>query len=294
MPGTTSQLNPFFPKDGFEGEQQLQTDLIREAITIHGHDFYYIPREIVTESELLNEDLSAKFVDKYLIEAYISSIDNFDGDGALIAKFGFEVRNRIRIVISRERWNELVPALGFDRPREGDLVYSKMFQSLFEVQPFVQGANIFYQFGHLPIFELSLEVFEYSNQKIKTGNEEIDSFEKKFGNTLFINDYTYNNADEFAAGEEIAILLPTGITGDTEILEINDGVLILRTPLFNDERQHKIVSGTILTSPTGAEATVNSDAAYTDDEKNKAQNKVIQNSDSGLNWDKNNPLGNFG
>ena len=169
---------------GTQGEKRLYEDIIIESLRIYGHDCYYIPRTIVNEDSIFNESELSKFGDAYLIEMYVDSVDGYEGDGTLLSKFGLEVRNQISFVLSRKRWNNLIGRFGNEpneliRPKEGDLIYLPLVKGLFEIR-FVDGDTPFYQLQNMPTYRLTCELFEYGNEAIDTGVEEIDSVETNF------------------------------------------------------------------------------------------------------------------
>lgn len=172
---------------GPRNEQRLYEDLIIEALKIYGHDVYYIPRKIVNEDAIFREDVLSSFGSAYMIETYVASNDGFQGDGDLLSKFGVEIRNQIDIVISRRRWEQLVGRFrkpdeknGTMRPNEGDLIYFPLFRALFEIK-FVEDKSPFYQLNNLPTYTMTCESFEYNNQNIDTGVEDIDEIERGEG-----------------------------------------------------------------------------------------------------------------
>ena len=165
---------------GTPSEQNLYEDIIIESLRIYGHEAYYIPRTIVNEDYVFNEDALSKFGEAYMIEMYVDSVDGYEGDGNLLSKFGLEVRNQISFVLSRKLWNNLIGKFGNEpneliRPNEGDLIYLPLVKGLFEIR-YVDGDTPFYQLQNMPTYKLTCELFEYGNEAIDTGVEEIDSF----------------------------------------------------------------------------------------------------------------------
>ena len=67
-------------------EQQLYEDLVVESLRLYGHETYYLPREIVEEDSIFNEDVQSKFGDAYSVEMYIENTDGFEGEGDLMSK----------------------------------------------------------------------------------------------------------------------------------------------------------------------------------------------------------------
>jgi len=161
-------------------EQQLYEDLVVESLRFYGHDVFYLPREIVEEDELFNEDVQSKFGDAYGVEMYIENTDGFEGDGDLMSKFGIEVRDTATFVISLRTWERFISldenlATSL-RPNEGDLIYFPLTNSMFEIK-FVEHEDPFYQVGKLFVFKLRCELFEYSGEDFDTGDTVIDVIE---------------------------------------------------------------------------------------------------------------------
>lgn len=165
---------------GTKNEQYLLEDLIIESISIWGSDFYYIPRSLVAKDEILGEDRLSQFKNAYPIEMYLETVDGFEGQGAFIQKFGLMMEQSATLTVARRRWEQLVGQYGQsqlpNRPAEGDLLYFPLTKGLFEIK-FVQHQDPFYQIGKLSVFKLSVELFQYSSEKIDTGVEDIDAFE---------------------------------------------------------------------------------------------------------------------
>lgn len=61
-----------------------------------------------------------------------------------------------------------------NRPREGDLLYFPMIGKIFEVM-YVDDRPTFFQFGRMQTYDLRCELFEFSSDRIQTGNTEIDA-----------------------------------------------------------------------------------------------------------------------
>lgn len=172
--------NPYFNNFNHEGEQRLIENLIIESINIYGHDIYYIPRSLMNKDDIYGEDTVSEYNNAYSIPMYIKSYDNYQGDGQFLSKFNLEIRDQTIFSIAQRVFHDDVAALeGIERPQEGDLIYSKMLKRLFVVQ-YVDHKPIFYQMGALQLYDLTCEVFEYSNEKIRTGIAEIDNLETKY------------------------------------------------------------------------------------------------------------------
>ena len=55
-------------------EQQLYEDLVVESLRLYGHEVFYLPREVVEEDTILNEDIQSKYGDAYSVEMYIEML----------------------------------------------------------------------------------------------------------------------------------------------------------------------------------------------------------------------------
>lgn len=163
---------------GTTSENRLIEDLIIESLKIYGHDVYYLPRTLVNEDVIFDEDTLSQFTQAYPLEMYLENVNGFDGEGDLFTKFGIEVRDQATFVLARRRWEEMVLTSGGvfqqdTRPSEGDILYFPKTKSLFEIK-LVEFQDPFYQAGKLYVFKLVCELFEYSSEVIDTGIADLD------------------------------------------------------------------------------------------------------------------------
>lgn len=164
--------------ESFSPEQQLIESMIIESIQITGMDVYYVPRTLVPAdvNPIFLEDALASYEDAYRIEAYLDNAQGFDGDGAMMSKFGIQISDTCTFVVARARWEQEIGMTGktrLPRPIEGDLVYLPLTKSFFEIMK-VDATNPFYQLGKLFTYKLECELFQYSHERITTGVDEID------------------------------------------------------------------------------------------------------------------------
>ena len=163
-----------------KSEQDLYEDLVTESIKIFGQDVVYLPREQVSEDDLLNEVVN-QYTQAFPVEMYLENVDGFEGDGNLLGKFGLEVRDQGTFVVTRRRWEAAVGGLATGvgsrlKPAEGDLLYMIMTGRLFEIK-YVEPKSPFYQLQKLPSYTLTAELFEYNDQHFDTGWDQIDAIE---------------------------------------------------------------------------------------------------------------------
>lgn len=147
-------------------EQNLVEDLTIEAIKMYGMDMVYLPREITEEDSLFGEGIQTKFSNHRLIEMYIESVDGFGGaETDIMSKFGLQINDQASLIVSRRRFTEV---MCIDRPKEGDLIYFPLSNSLFEINH-VEHENPFYQLGKNYSFKITIELFTYSHEEFNTG-----------------------------------------------------------------------------------------------------------------------------
>ena len=232
-------LNPYFLQ-GSSGEQNLVQDLINEQLKIYGIDVYFIPRKLLKTDDILNEVQSSKFDDTFIIEAYLNNYDGYAPDSDIMTKFGLRLKNEISLVISKERFEEIIsPYLAeiasvarnyypgedlaiTDRPKEGDLIYFPLGERLFEIKR-VEVEKPFYQLGKSYVFELSCELFEYEDEEISTGVSEIDETMEEVGYITDLKLVAFGGTAECQAA-----VSPLG--GVSKVVLLNDGFGYTGTP----------------------------------------------------------------
>jgi hypothetical protein len=148
-------------------DQNLLNEINREVIQQAGIDVMYIPRTLVKEDLILNEDVISQFNTAYEIEMYVKSSDNFGGPDDAISRFGLDISDELILVVHAESFKF---ATNITTPVEGDLIYFPLSKGLFEIK-FVEDEQPFYQVGKNYVFELTCEVFQYGEEKIDTGTD---------------------------------------------------------------------------------------------------------------------------
>jgi len=192
-------------------EQNLYEDIIIESLKIYGQDVYYMPREIVNEDKILGEDVPSRFSTSYKIEMYIENQQGFDGEGDLFSKFGVEIRDAATFVVSRRRWRHMIGqnsnTVTEERPREGDIIYLPLSNSMFEIMH-VEHELPFYQLSNVPTYSLRCELFRYSSEDFDTGIATIDGIEGDAYNITLNLDSGFDSGGEegvldFFVGETV-------------------------------------------------------------------------------------------
>lgn len=198
--------NPYFSNYSARwNEQRLVEDLIVESIKMMGADSYYLPNDNEVARDLIyGEDPLKKFTSAYMVEIYPETVVDYSGEKDFFSKFGLEIRNSITVMISRRTFDQRV-ANGetITRPREGDLVFIPVMNNdgeLYEITKVTQNKDFNLMGRKFPFFyQLSLEKFKYSNEKIDTGVTNIDLIQKY--ETITQRYYINNVHGTFTEGE---------------------------------------------------------------------------------------------
>lgn len=171
----------FFNNFGNSQEQELLEDLVIESIRIYGQDMLYLPRTRNNFDQMYYEDDRSSFDYAYPVEIYIKSVEGFGGQQSFMSKFGLEIRDEVIFSVARRTFASDVTREQAEivRPREGDLIYFPLNKKAFEIK-YVDNKPFFYQLGDLQMFEMTCELFEYSNEIFTTGIAEIDSLQTNY------------------------------------------------------------------------------------------------------------------
>ena len=149
---------------------------------------YYIPRNINNLDQLYTADDQSSYTQTFMLEFYIKSVDGFSGDGNFMSKFGLEIRDQVIFSVAQKVFSQEVGSyINIPRPREGDLIFFPLNNKCFQIK-YVNKFEMFYQLGALQTWEMTCELFEYSDEVFNTGIPEIDAIQTKFSTNIL--DYT--------------------------------------------------------------------------------------------------------
>ena len=173
-------LNPFFTQ-GTVSEQNLVQNLINEQLKMYGVDIFYLPRKYLTENTVVREVVQSKFDIALPLEAYVDNYDQYSGAGNILSKFGIESKDEVRLIISRERFENYITPLIKDqsniklstRPKSGDLIWFPLDDRIYEIKD-IEYAKPYYQLQNLYVYELYCELFRLEDEVIATGINDID------------------------------------------------------------------------------------------------------------------------
>ena len=248
--------NLYFQNVSSHAEQELINELTSEVIKIHGMDVFYLERTLVKEDLILGEDVLAKFSTSYEIEMYLKGTEGFGGEGDLVSKFGLDVRDEVIFTVHKDRFNLIT---SMDKPLEGDLVFLPINKGLFEIK-FVEHEQPFYQSGKNYSFDLTCELFQYSEEQLDTGIEDVDQIERDEsyaidlvmstgGSGAFTVDEAIYQGANLAAATFKGIVVSWNAT--TRVLRINDTSGNLGAVATTGDTSGAVWSLSSTTDPTG-------------------------------------------
>jgi|TARA_Y100000310_G_scaffold341607_1_gene441295 hypothetical protein len=235
--------NPHFPNFAHAGEQQLINDLYIEAIKVYGIDVKYMPRTITDRDDIFGEDVLSTFDAAAGVEMYVKNVDGWEGEAEFLSRFGVEIRDEMIFVLAQDRWDQIKTekilteqnynfklegtagdllkietgtgdayTITANRPEEGDLIYFTVDGArgaLFQID-FVEHESVFYPTGTLPVYELRCSLFEYSSERISTGNTIIDAIKTSYSTDMLGYEILAETGDKILVeGGSSSIILET-------------------------------------------------------------------------------------
>jgi len=277
-------------------------DLIVESIKIQGFDGYYLPNDNDEARDLLyGEDPIKKFTSAFPVELYLSEALNYTGEKEFFSKFGLEIKNHTKVILSKRSFSQRVPQNSFTRPREGDLIYVPFLNGtgeLYEIT-FTDQDKDFHMLGRqVPYFyELHLEKFKFSSELIKTGLEDIDESARQATYSIELNlgagsgnyeygEVVYQSATNQANASAVAIVQTWIKSANTQ--SANTLIVSNIAGEFVEGSPHKLVGAT-----SNAQYRLSSYDPLSDNvEDDTYDNYIIeQNANSIVNFSETNPFG---
>lgn len=158
----TEILNPYVNFNHYKNSQILADVLVAESIQMRGVECYYVPREYVSPDLVFGEDLKNKFTKAWKFAAYLNSFEGYEGAKSFFSNFGMQVQDEVTLSINPNLFKHQVNG---KEPKEGDLIYFPMDNSLFEIN-WVEPYDPFYQLGQNTIRKITAGKFIYSGEEI--------------------------------------------------------------------------------------------------------------------------------
>ena len=230
--------NQYFNKFAFKNEQTLVQDLVDETIKIHGVDMTYIPRLVDNLDDTLGDAGNTSFSDAREIEMYIENFDGFEGEGEIMSQIGLEIKDEMTVTVSSRRFKSTFSDKSYTSPREGDLIFFPLNNSLFEVN-FVEREKNFFSFGTTFTFQMRCSFFKYTGEDFTTGFDSIDGVTSSVFDQLLVvgatagtgefrdgeRGHLYTNAAGSVTGATIDII-EWDTNTDTATIRIVDGTTV--------------------------------------------------------------------
>jgi len=210
-PGRGPGTNRWFSNYRQSSEQGVLEDLVNESIKTYGIDLYYLPRTLINYDSIYGEDDVSQYNVALPIVMYITSVDGFEGDGVFLSKFGLEIRDQVVFTVARREFEWEVTntlAAAQPRPNEGDLIYYPLNDKVFQIR-FVNYLPVHYPLGALQSWDLTCELFEYSNEELSTGITAIDEIQTKF-TTNMLQYAVVDENDDWIVDEDLNYVLYEG------------------------------------------------------------------------------------
>jgi hypothetical protein len=277
-------------------EQNLYEDIVIESLKMYGQDVYYLPRDVVNKDPIFADDIPSRFNSAYKIEMYIDNPEGFDGEGDIFTKFGVELRDQATFVVARRRWDQTVKRHDNEitgvRPREGDLVYLTLSNTLFEIMH-VEHEQPFYQLSNLPTYKLRCEKFEYNDEDFDTNVEVVDSIEK----TGYLVKLTLQDsaAKGFIIGNAASQTLASSIIVSGDIVDYNDSdnVISIAHMGSDDSDFHEFVTSRVITSADSDGNIIRRMVTAVNEQLNApgAQNEEFSDNTNFIDFSETNPFG---
>ena len=111
---------------------------------------------------IFGEDLKNKFTKAWKFAAYLNSFEGYEGAKSFFSNFGMQVQDEVTLSINPNLFKHQVNG---KEPKEGDLIYFPMDNSLFEIN-WVEPYDPFYQLGQNAIRKITAGKFIYSGEEI--------------------------------------------------------------------------------------------------------------------------------
>jgi hypothetical protein len=182
--------NKYFNRYHFGATQDLLQSLITQAIQIYGTDVIYVPRNLTNFDQLYLTDDQSTYDTPIRTTVYLQSVDGFGPQQNIFTKFGLEIRDNITVSISTRIFEtEIQPITKQSRPMEGDLIYFDLNKKVFQIK-YTNNKEIFYELGKLPTYQLTCELFAYSDETFDTGVPEIDAIQAQGSLNILDNSIT--------------------------------------------------------------------------------------------------------
>lgn len=187
----TRQLNKYFNFKDCTSEQKFYGDFFDEIIRIAGVEALFIPRDMFSVDDILQEPYQIIY-DKYYPIPVIQEDPGaaYKNNDTVPSFFGMKWEVTTNWLMSMRMFKELGIEESYRlRPQEGDLILicpernswrdPKYTYSMFEIN-YVRPDNPFWPIGKPYLFTLVVQHFTYSHQNVETSHPNIDIMKAQF------------------------------------------------------------------------------------------------------------------
>lgn len=265
-------------------EQSLIADLVRETIQVSGMDVNYVKRTRENIDSLFDDAERNKFNTGYTIEMYLQDTEGFAGEGDLVTRFGLEVRDECTLTVAVDRFEAVVGS--GSAPIVGDLIYIPISNQIYQIT-WVEDQTPFFTVGKTYVYELSCQLFRYSDEEFDTGIAAVDALERASSYSIDLL-LAADGTGTFAVGDTVYQGSVGAETAKAEVSSWDSATRILR--VINISGDFAIASL--------SHATANWTISSYDDQKlpttGFAQNLELESAETGVvDFTEGNPFGTF-
>ena len=260
-------------------------DLVRETIQIAGMDVVYVKRTRENIDTLFSDAERNKFNAGYTVEMYLQDTEGFGGEGDLVTRFGLEVRDECMLTVAADRFEAVVGS--GSAPTIGDLIYLSLSNQIYQIT-WVEDQVPFFTIAKTYVYELSCQLFRYSDEEFDTGITAIDALERASAYSIDLTLAT-GGTGTFTVGSNVYQGTVGSETAKAEVSAWDSSTRILRVMNISGSFSNNIA----ITDGT-ASWTIESfdDQAMPTD--NFGQNLEIETAETGIvDFTESNPFGTF-
>jgi len=188
---------------GGQYTQRTYRSIVAQVINLYGVPIRYLPKIISNQTpnyssegfgatsdvrsnvglnHIYGEDVNISYEETVPMKCILDNVDFYQGQHNLFDKFGSAMEDEIIIQIETESWRNLMRRMGFEKekPEEGDLITFDLAKAknnrpqLFEIR-YCNESDSYFAFGQLMVFKLTCKLWDYSHERLSTGDPTIDS-----------------------------------------------------------------------------------------------------------------------
>ena len=178
-------------------EKQFTADTIDELTQLYGIPCKYLKKTDVNVDRILGEDNLKKFVNCVDIFLLPERTRQFEGNGDVFGKNGFNELNIMTMFVEIQRF---ITTVGKNTPDEDDLVYIPIFGCWFQItfnkDRAIDDTNTFFWNGVVAAFRLDLFKYQFSGERIATTDPTIESNKPTDTNQIVTDNDTVDDEEK--------------------------------------------------------------------------------------------------